>query len=78
MKLWGRSLPVINKQIGVDLCRNPGHVRLSLCFPVCLFLFGADMRMCLFIHNALSIAAAPSCVFIYICGELASLPKAIS
>lgn len=58
---------------------------------VCLFVHGADMLVYAFEHNAPSIAAftshhphrhppppgPPGCVFIYICEELKSLPKAI-
>lgn len=64
MKLWGRSLPVVNKQIGLDLCRSPGHVCLSVCVSLSACFFLADMHVCAFIHNALQLL--PLAVFLFL------------
>lgn len=66
----GRSLPVVNKQIGVDSCRSPGHVRLSVCLSLSACFSLADMHGCVFIHKAATIAIASSFVFIYISKSL--------
>lgn len=55
----------MDKQIGVDLCRSPGHVRLSVCASLSACFILADMHVCMFIHNAVTTVAASSCVFIY-------------
>lgn len=65
VKLWGRSLAVIDKQIGVDLC-SPGHVHLSVCLSLFACFILADIHVCVFIHNAVTTVAASSYAFISI------------
>lgn len=64
VKLWGRSLPGVDKQIGVDSCRSPEHLRLFVCVSAPFIL--ADTHMCVFIHNVVVAIAASSHAFIYI------------
>lgn len=66
VKLWGRSLPVFDKQIGADLCGSPGHVHLAVRVSLSACFILADMHVCVFIHNAVSTVAASSYAFIYI------------
>ncbi len=75
VKLWGRILSVVNKKMGVDLCRSPGHVCLSACDSLSACFILADMSVCVFIHNVAATVAASSCVFIYICTALEALLK---
>lgn len=65
VKLWGKGSPVVDKQIGVDLCRSLGHVCLSVCVSLSACFIQADMHVCVFTHKAVTTVAAPSCVFIY-------------
>lgn len=46
--------------------------------PRRLVFISADMRVCVFIHNAVAAVAARSCVLIYILEGLGSLPKVVS